>query len=234
VGVARAQQAALSLGRHLADPAFAREWVLAGLRLDAEGKAAHLGFRDAYPEAFRLRVKLGDVTFGRWNMDPFEQYVLGALAQIKQPRRIFEIGTFDGSATLTLARNAPGAEIVTLDLPPDHPASGVARGVTESVGGRFHGTPEADQITSLLGDSTTFDFTPWHGTIDLVLVDCDHSYLPARSDTEAALAMLTASGLAIWHDYTPAWPGVVRAVDETRLPVIRIKRTKLAIYDRSR
>ena len=232
--LARVSQAALSLGRHLRDPGFAREWALAGMRLDAEGRAPPVPFRGAYPEAFGLQVKLGEVAFGRWNMDPFEHFVLGALVQIRRPRRIFEIGTFDGSATLTLARNAPEAEITTLDLPSDHPSSAVARGVTEAVGGRFHGTPEADRITSLSGDSTTFDFTPWHGTADLVLVDGDHSYPFARSDTDAALAMLTEDGLAVWDDYTPAWPGVIRAVDETGLPVIRVRRTGLAVYDRSR
>ncbi len=224
--------AALSLAAHLADRRFAREWLLAGYRLDAEGKAPVREFYKLYPETAQIVVELGDIAFCDWNMDPTERFVLGAIARLHRPRRVFEFGTFDGSATLTLARNAPDAEIATLDVPTDHPASAVAKGITTGIGTRFQGTPEAERITRVTGDSATFDFAPWRGVVDLVLIDAGHTYEDARADTAAALAMLSPNGAIVWDDYTPSWPGVIRAVDETRLPVSRIAGTELALFDR--
>jgi predicted O-methyltransferase YrrM len=193
------------------------------------GRAPTLDLAEIYPKVSGLRVDLGAISYSSWNMDPTERFILGALAQIRSPSRIFEIGTFDGSATRVLARNARGATIDTLDLPVDHPASAVATGVLAIVGDYVRDEPSVHQH---FGDSRTFDFGPWKSSVDLVLIDAGHLYEDVRADTEAALRMLSDDGVIVWDDYTSGWPGVVRAVDETGLDVFRVSGTELAIYDR--
>lgn len=194
---------------------------------------------DAYPEVVSVPVQMGTVTYRRENLDPAEQHALGALAQILEPKRIMEIGTFDGATTAILARNAPDAEILTLDLPPDQAAvatvaAEVANNAREGVGARFRGTPDADRITQLYGDSTRFDFTPWYGTVDLVFVDAGHEYDAVASDTMNALKLRSSNGIIVWDDYCVYWPGVMQAVDELAPGAFRLHGTEFAVFDPTR
>ena len=47
-----------------------------------------------------MLVAMGDMTYRVSNMDPFELYCLAAIARIRRPRTIFEVGTYDGATTL--------------------------------------------------------------------------------------------------------------------------------------
>lgn len=228
-----------ALTRHLrSDPSFVKELARAGLLADAKPKAPTMAFLDAYPEAEGCEVSMGRVAFRRSNLDPLEQYILAALCTVRKPRRIFEIGTYDGATTLVLARNAPEAEIFTLDLPPV--AATAARipeeiaNAQEGAGKRFAGASEADRITQLFGDSGTFDFSPWHGAVDLVLVDAGHDYDSVAADTASAVRMVSERGIIVWDDYDGGWPGVVQAVDEAGRSVMHVAGTGFALYDGSR
>jgi predicted O-methyltransferase YrrM len=196
---------------------------------------------EEYPEAVGMVVHMGDVTYRISNMDPSELYCLAVIARIRQPRTIFEFGTYDGATTRWLAQVAPHAEIFTIDLPLE------LRGEWESatlvdrssggdgLGARFRDTAAASRITQLLGDSRTYDFTEYFGSMDLIVVDADHAYESARSDTESALNMLSTRGVVIWDDYV--WPGVVQAVDEAAehhgFRAINLAPSELAVYDRA-
>jgi hypothetical protein len=57
------------------------------------------------------------------------------------------------------------------------------------------------KITRLYGDSATFDFAPYHGTIDLFFIDGAHSYEYVRSDTINALACCHPGSIIAWHDF---------------------------------
>lgn len=96
---------------------FVRELATAGLRADLEQRVPRLPFFDAYPEFASLEVALGTVAYRPGNFDPLEQYAIAALARLRAPRRIFEFGTYDGATSLLLARNAPTADVFTIDLP---------------------------------------------------------------------------------------------------------------------
>lgn len=212
------------------DPAFRRSWLSAAV---GRPRAETRSILDLYPQVQELVVPMGDVRFRRSNMDPMEQFVIRALVTILQPRLIVEIGTYDGTTTLALAQSAPEAEIVTLDLPPVE--AGVATVPDEAdhaaashVGACFRGRPEASRITQVLGDSRTFDFGPWEGAADLVLVDAGHEYEFVKADTESALRLIRHGGTILWDDYDPGWPGVVRAVDETGLPIVCFTHTDMA------
>jgi predicted O-methyltransferase YrrM len=195
---------------------FLADVLRSGLTLEQEGRAQVVPMLDAYPEIEGLTVDLGSISFRRQNMDPLERFFLAALAALRQPKLIFEIGTFDGATTLLLARHAPDARVFTLDLATDQ---------------SHIGTPEGARITQLFGDSRNFDFQQWHGTADLVVVDAGHEYDRARADTRTAQRLVNSGGVIVWDDYVPRWPGVVRAVDETGASTVRIARTGLAVMD---
>ena len=173
------------------------------------------------------------------NVTLLELLVLSRLVREREPRSLFEIGTFDGRTTLALAMNAPDDAIVhTLDLPPrtatklgiepaerafvDKPTSGA----------RFLATAAAKNIRQLYGDSATFDFTPY--SADFVFVDGSHAYEYVLSDSERGLSLLRGPGTVVWHDYGE-WAGVTKALDElstrdSRFAALqRIENTTLAI-----
>ena len=237
--------------QHVGDREFVRQ--LAQLSLAAGSPTPpplppEVEFLDAYPEAAGMTVPMGDVTYKVWNMDPLERFCVGAIAQLNKPQRIFEFGTFDGATTLLLAATAPTAQVFTIDLPPESYVAPEEFGYPKSpgdydsphdeVGHEFRGTRESERITQLFGDTMTFDFSEYVGTMGLVVVDAGHGYEAARSDTENALRLAGPSGVVIWDDYIPQWPGVMQAVNDAaerhHLPVFRIRGTGFAIYDPSR
>lgn len=214
---------------------FIREMLTLGLEIQHRRKAPQRWVLDVFPGLRERPIEMGIVTYAQSGMGPYEQYVLRGLAEATDPRIIFEIGTFEGQTTLALAEATPRADIFTLDLPRGasvphavvHEAESVAR---DSTGAYFSATMAAARITQLRGDSRSFDFSPWFGKCDLVLVDGGHDYETAKSDTENALRLRSASGIIVWDDYIPGWPGVVHAVDELRDPrIVHLANTTLAI-----
>jgi predicted O-methyltransferase YrrM len=148
------------------------------------------------------------------------------LCHVLSPKTIFEIGTLRGYTALHLAMNSsPDCRIFTLDLPKNDLPRGdpskddLSRGNAKvkvqlrttlmddlhsqmEVGEYyFRGTPHADRIQLLFGDSAVFDFSPHHGKIDLFFIDGAHSYDYVRSDTENALQCVRPGGVIAWHDF---------------------------------
>ena len=229
--------------RNLRRPEFAKEWVTAGLRADSAPAARSQFVLECYPDLAERTVDMGDVVYRPFNLDPTERFCIAGLVQGRSPQRIFEFGTYDGATTVLLARAAPQAEIVTLDLPDEavkalDPIVEQQLAVAGGVGARFRGSPEADRITQVLDDSRTFDASPYARRMDLVLVDGGHSYDCVRADSANALRMLAPGGLIVWDDYSDTWPDVRRAVDELAaghgLRVVHLVPTELAVYDAAR
>ena len=180
------------------------------------------------------------------NVSLLELTVLNSLVAVRRPRRIFEIGTFDGRTTVNFAANAPpDALVYTLDLPSavdpvlavhsdDRPF--IRRSQDGIRGSRLSTAPERDRITQLEGDSATFDYSPFAGTMDLVFVDGAHSYEYVMSDTRKALALAAPGALIVWHDYGE-WEGVTRALSELHATDARfaglrwVRWTTLALLD---
>lgn len=175
-----------------------------------------------------------------------ELLVLARLAAALAPRAVFEIGTFDGRTTRTLAENAPAARVVTLDLP----AADVARAALPldpadlayvqkpTSGARFAGTPCAARITQVYGDSATVDTAPWDGTMDLVFVDGSHAAEYVAADSRTALRLLRPTGgVVVWHDYG-TWADVTATLDALAAEdpafagLRHVEGTALAVLDR--
>jgi hypothetical protein len=197
--------------------------ALRGVR---RGHATHLP-QAAWSQLLpRHPIRLVETGKANGNVNLAELAVLAqAAAAVRPGAPIVEIGTFDGRTTLNLAVNAPDASrVVTLDLPPaDSAAFALAPGERQYVdkpapGARFRAAapPWADaaqRITQVLGDSATFDWSPWRGQAGLVFVDGSHAYEYVRQDSQTAFALLAPGGMVLWHDYG-RWEGVTRALDE--------------------
>lgn len=154
-----------------------------------------------------------------WNLGALEQALMTQIVRSEKLQTIFEIGTFDGSTTRLFAAAVAPQEghVYTLDLPPEdyhltYPPEGYDGGTR--VGERFSGTEEASRITQLLGDSLTFDFSPWEGKIDLVFVDGAHDYPHGLADSRNALRLVRPGGWIFWDDFGPRWHGLVRGIAE--------------------
>ena len=84
----------------------------------------------------------------------------------------------------------------------------------------------------LFGDSMNFDFSPYHGKMDFVFVDANHSYAYVKSDTENAFQMISPRGAILWHDYDFIHPEIFRLINDIarRKKIYYIERTRFAVY----
>ncbi|HEX7095269.1 MAG TPA: class I SAM-dependent methyltransferase [Acidimicrobiales bacterium] len=213
----------LSPGRDGGRSAFLRRW----LRYPMEYQAARWIDQLPIVSVPELFEQLGarEVTFPTpqlerrlWNLGALEQAVLCQVIRSIEARAVFEIGTFDGATTRLLASSLthPDGRVFTLDLPeedfwraqPPESFDGTM------VGERFRGTPEEARILQLRGDSLTFDFSPWYGAIDVVLVDGCHDYVHGVADSRTALRLVRPGGWIFWDDIVPRWHGLVRGIAE--------------------
>jgi len=168
-----------------------------------------------------------------------------AAAAVRHGSEIIEIGTFDGRTALNFAVNAaPHLRVCTLDLPPDaltkftHAPTERAFVEKPSPGRCFRDPPPAwqnacERIVQLLGDSATFDWSPYRGRAGLVFVDGSHAYDAVMSDSDIAFRLVADQGMIIWHDYG-VWEGVTAALEEleaTRhLGLRHVRGTSLVIW----
>jgi predicted O-methyltransferase YrrM len=192
-----------------------------------------IALHDAFPGIGELEITISH-RFRPRGLPYGDAYVLALLIAHLQPRRIFEIGTGTGEATLLMARQAPGARIDTLDLGAGAASLGTQRGdpplAASNVGQAFRGTDCARRIEQHLGDSATFDFRPFHGQIDVVFVDGAHTAGYVASDSRAAFAMANGRGVVIWDDCHLYHPGVSRILSQQSRHISRIRASRLAIW----
>jgi len=158
-----------------------------------------------------IRILDADIT--EWNVRLIDLVAINSIAARFAPRTALEIGTGDGLTALNMVGNMPdGARLYTLNLPPDRAGLPDARGVGE----RFHRARLEEKIVQLYGDSMSYDFSRFHGTMDLVFIDGDHRAEAVAHDSEAALRMVRGPGSVIlWHDYGFK-RGVTEVVDRLR------------------
>lgn len=167
---------------------------------------------------------------------------LAALARKKKPRRIFEIGTFEGLTTVVFAKNAgPDTLVSTLDLPlnksglPRTRRSYAAHSIAEpySSGHLIDKFGVRQQTETLFGDSALFDFAPYCGQVDLFFVDGAHTEDYVASDSSHAFECLASDGWVLWHDcFTPQVIKVLKRIAQMG-KVYQIRGTNLAVAARN-
>jgi len=191
------------------------------------------------PVAESIPVTLIDYRHVYGDVPLQELMTLCRIARYRQPRVVFEIGTYLGGTTVQIAANSD-AKVYTLDLPPPghkdyvepHMRNPDLDVFPERPGVRFHGSPDASRIHQLVGDSLTFDFTPYHNSVDFVFVDGSHHYDCVVLDSQNALKMMSPGGVVIWHDYASYAPGVVKALNDlgTTIPLVHVADTSLVLH----
>jgi hypothetical protein len=155
-----------------------------------------------------------------------ETALLVALSKLVRPRAFFEFGTYLGVQTLNLAANLPrSCRVYTLDLDAvsrhtvaQDPADAVltARHFAREDQIAFLGTPYAEQIVRLYGDSKTFDFSEFQASVDMIYIDGGHDRETLESDSRHAFRMLSRDRFSCvaWHDYgNPTYPQVTDFLD---------------------
>jgi len=161
---------------------------------------------------------------------------LAGLARALNVSSAFEIGTFDGVTTWTLARNMSSGVVNTLDLPAGERAELTLEDSDEAVRELasdhiYDELPHPASIRQHWGDSASFDFSEWTGACDLVYVDGAHSEPYVASDTRNAFAMLSERGAIVWDDYWRQVDGVPNVLHRLAAPgPRRIPGTRLVIH----
>ena len=66
-----------------------------------------------------------------------------------------------------------------------------------------------------------------------MFIDGSHSYDNVRNDTERILDLMAPGGIVPWHNYVPAWPGVVEYLGERsqQLSLVRVEGTNLVYHE---
>ena len=213
---------------------------------EGEFRLRTLALTEAFPGIASKHVSLDVGQLERddeWLLPLRELFTLAAICQHIRPMRVFEFGTYLGVSTSVIADNTPPTtEIFTLDLDPatrvqHHHGLGVGGFPNFVPGSCFLGRLAEAKIHQLLGDSLTFDPSPFRASMDLVFIDSDHTYNFVKSDSDNAFEMLRPGGVILWDDYRwqPAHPecaGVTRVLDElanTR-ECFALARTRFAAY----
>ena len=168
---------------------------------------------DIFPQARLAQIRLCNTNGETWFRNS-ASYVadivsLCLLCQAIKPRVIFEIGTLTGYTTAHMALNCEDCTIYTLDLPPDGELA-LPTTVLDSIHVKMHegtkryvweGMDAARKIHPLTGDSAKYDYSLYHGLVDLFFIDGAHSYEYVRSDTSNAMKCCHPGSVIAWHDF---------------------------------
>jgi hypothetical protein len=151
--------------------------------------------------------------------------VVSALASLLECERIFDFGSSDGETSRLLAHNLPTAEIYSFQASSEPGRAGAGSIPMATASG----------IARLYGDSETFDFSPYSGTIDLVHIDGARRIESLGADADAAFGMLSELGSIIWYGYSYQ-PAVYAFLNKLApvldRPIYHLLGTRLALYSR--
>jgi predicted O-methyltransferase YrrM len=153
-----------------------------------------------------------------------EDYLLlHCLMRRERPKRVMEIGTNIGNGTKIIKNAVPDAEVFSLDLPHDQVHKSLIRA---GDGGSRVGSACRVPYTQLLGDSRTFDFSPY-APLDAWFIDGDHVYENVLLESKQAEA--TGARLIVWHDcdIKGVWRGVMEAMQDSKFALHRVPTTRI-------
>lgn len=115
-----------------------------------------------------------------------------------------EIGVDKGILFGMLLKECPNLHLIGVDLFPDRVRSHRVFDYAQQY---------AERARLIEGDSAASAAEIPDGSLDFVFIDADHSYEAVRRDIAAWRSKVTPGGWFGGHDYSPKFPGVIRAVD---------------------
>jgi hypothetical protein len=202
-----------------------------GRGLPAKGVLRELGCSDLDTLSVPVRFLTGGGT------DPREILTLAAVTKSLQPKRVFEIGTYNGRTTaIFILNSSPDCEIFTLDLPPSvNPSRGYLSTDIELVKDR---SPEgflknaglANRYRQIYCDSMQFDPEPFHDSVELGFIDGAHAEEFVRNDTLKMAVMMSSRGYVFWHDYggRGSFEPLTKYLESLPIEIYRVPATSLA------
>ncbi len=132
------------------------------------------------------------------------------LRAARSARRVVEIGVYEGSSACVLCRHlAPDAELHLVDPFGHHPgALPSGWGATEwatrrAVARAARGGPQVHWHADLSHEVAS----RWHGDVDVVFIDGDHTEAGVELDWKAWHPFVTVGGHAVFHDARADQPG---------------------------
>jgi hypothetical protein len=162
---------------------------------------------------------------------------LALLTKVRNPKVVFEIGTFEGMTAVLFAKNGgERCSIFTLDLPQqdDLPRTAASYedqsvNIQYKSGYLISELGCNEQATRLFGDSALFDFGPYIDAVDLFFVDGAHSERYVIRDTLSAFKSIKPDGWVVWHDcLVPQVAKVIKKIARYQ-PVYHLRDTNLAL-----
>ncbi|MFM8982131.1 MAG: O-methyltransferase [Spartobacteria bacterium] len=213
---------------------------------DAKNCIPTVNLNKVFPgELEKGEIKLENF-LGHWgNVSIEELCKICLIVKWLKPRRILEMGTYNGMTTLQMALNSPKECITyTLDLTPDEAANLKLGKLDDLVanqfknkfqtatGSYFAGRKDVS-IEQLWGNTASFDYSLLDGPMDLVFVDAAHDYENKKIDCERAFSLLSPNGVILWHDYAQvANPDVTRCLGEFAKDrrIFHLRNTNLAVF----
>jgi predicted O-methyltransferase YrrM len=184
---------------------------------------------------------------GHWgNVSIEELCKICLIVRFVQPKRMLEIGTYNGMTTLQMALNAPKDCVTyTLDLP-DHIMAAIELSKVDTLvskhfkekfgtktGSYFSGRSDVN-IIQALGDSATFDYASLgNEKFDVIFVDAAHDYENKKIDSENAFRLLNKNGVILWHNFNDVTsPGVTKYLADIadKYKIYHLRNTMLAVY----
>lgn len=130
--------------------------------------------------------------------------VIGAACCNGAPKILLEIGTGSGKTTALMARNAPGATVYTVNIPPEEIAEGgtnVTFAPEHDEIGRYYRERDIPNVRQILAN--TLRWEPDFGPIDVAFIDGCHDAEFVYGDTRKILGKCAAGSLVLWHDFAP-------------------------------
>ena len=174
-----------------------------------------------------------------------ESAILISLIKIVRPARVFEFGTYLGEQTLNMAANIQDDGVVySLDLDEKSFGEAVLHDADVALAKKqlespkvFTNSPFNERVQCLYGDSTKFNFDPFRGSFQFILIDGGHDLKTVDCDTKSALNMLSLRDpcCIIWHDYLNPNYQITDYLDNLSLDLdlFHVEETKYVFYLRN-
>jgi len=184
---------------------------------------------------------------GHWgNVSIEELCKISLIVKFISPKKILEIGTYNGMTTLQMALNAPAnCTTYTLDLPEDAMASIelskldylVSKIFKDKFGtktGMYFQNREDVNIVQILNDSSSFEYSEMgDDKIDIIFIDAAHDYENKKIDSENAFNWIAKNGVIIWHNYNEVTcPDVTKYLADIsgKYEIFHLRNTSLALF----
>jgi predicted O-methyltransferase YrrM len=146
------------------------------------------------------------------------EQILRLLEQYR-PKVVVELGTWMGASAIAMARSVRrwGGTVTCVDTWAGHSAYGDEVGAPLMIlpCARYMVQAGVGASLRLIPSTTVAAAAQWHGPIDFLYVDADHSYRGVLADLRAWIPHVRTGGLIVGDDYQhPLFPGVRLAWDD--------------------